>query len=135
MTWFYNDKEFLSEDIENNIGFVYLILNTENQKMYVGKKKFFSIKRLSKKRKRIKIESDWKNYFGSCKELQEDVEILGKDKFKRVILHLCISKGILNYFELKEQIIREVLFRDDYYNNYIGSRIHRNHVNKKTSCS
>lgn len=133
--WYYKDKEFTSDMIEDNIGFVYLITNVENEKKYIGKKLFKSKRRLpplkGKSRKRIKIlESDWKTYCGSSLETQSLVEEYGLDIFKREIIHLCKTKGEMSYRELKEQVDREVLFRDDYYNNIIQVRIHGNHVKK-----
>ena len=73
-------------------------------------------------------ESDWRDYFGSSEELKSLVESNGGDKYHREILHLCKSKGAMSYLELKEQVERDVLFRDDYYNEFIGAKIHSKHV-------
>jgi hypothetical protein len=133
MMWFYNNQEFTSADIKDNLGFVYLITNMRTMKMYVGKKKFFTTKTTQKNKKKVrtKIESDWQKYYGSSKALQEDVKEIGPYKFHREILHLCKSKGWLNFLELKEQMLRDVLLSDGYYNDYVGSRIHRKHLTKK----
>jgi hypothetical protein len=72
-------------------------------------------------------------YFGSNDELNKDVEILGKDKFKREIIYLCTSLGEMSYLEIAEQIKTNALFRDDYYNNYVGCRVHRKHVKNLTN--
>ena len=48
--------------------------------------------------------------------------------FKREILHLCKSKSEMSYLELKEQMDREVLLNDEYYNGIIQVKIHRAHV-------
>ena len=130
MTWYYEDTPFTSDDIADNIGFVYLITNLINNKMYIGKKGFQKSKTFQKnnKRRRKKVESDWQTYYGSCFELQNDVKELGVDNFKRQILRLCKSKSEMNYFELAEQIHKEVLLTDMYYNSYIGTRIHRKHL-------
>jgi hypothetical protein len=38
----------------------------------------------------------------------------------------------MTYFEMKEQIDREVLFKpEEYYNAFIGGKIHRKHVFKE----
>jgi hypothetical protein len=42
---------------------------------------------------------DWKNYYGSCDELKEDIKILGKENFLREILYLCPHKKSMSYFE------------------------------------
>ena len=104
--------------------------------MYIGQKKLLKsqIKRKAGKRnKRVIKESDWRNYWGSNKELLEDIQYYGETNFTREILCWCKTKGDANYYELKHQILNEVLEREDYYNVYIGSRIHANHLscNKK----
>ena len=133
--WLYNDKEFnpAEHDIESLAGFVYLVTDLNNGKKYVGKKNLWSTRRLpplkGQKRRRVKkSESDWKDYFGSNEEVKLLVENEGRDRFKREILRLCKSKGEMTYFEMKEQIDREVLFRDDYYNEFIGGKIHSKHL-------
>ena len=95
MQWVFNNHEFTSEQIGDYLGFVYLITNITSGKMYVGKKLFRSHKyKVAKgKRKKIKIESDWKDYWSSSPVLHRDLEELGKDNFKREILHLCKNKG------------------------------------------
>jgi len=133
--WFYNDKEFnpAEYDVDNLAGFVYLITDLKNNKKYVGKKNLWSVRKLpplkgQKRRRTKKLESDWQNYFGSNEEVKMLVENEGRDRFKREILRLCKSKGEMTYFEMKEQIDREVLFRDDYYNEFIGGKIHSKHL-------
>jgi len=128
MTWLYNDIPF--EDIADYVGFVYLITNLQNGRKYIGKKNFyFSKTRTVKgKKKRTKVESDWKTYFGSNKELLEDVEKLGQENFKREIIKLCKSKGEFGYYEAKYQFENNVLESNDYYNTWIMVRVHKKHL-------
>jgi len=131
MEWHYEGKKYeLPEDYDHKdvYGFVYLITNRATGKKYVGKKFFWSKKTLPitktrKRRKRLLVESDWKTYYGSNKNLQEDVEKMGEDFFYREILHLCKTKGECSYMETKEQFEREVLLTDDYYNGIISCKI------------
>lgn len=128
--WIYNDEPFTSDDIGDNVGFVYLLTAPDGRK-YVGKKLFVSKRKLpplkGKTRRRTKIsESDWKTYYGSSEEVQTLVEY--NTHFKREILHLCKTKGELSYMELKEQVEREVLLRSDYFNGIIQVKIHASHV-------
>ena len=117
------------------VGFVYLITNTTTGRMYVGKKlaKFKRSRPPLKGRKnkrRHTVESDWQDYYGSSDLLTEDVNRLGKEKFKREIIHLCKSKGECNYLEAKEQFARGVLESDDYYNGHIRVRVHGSVIKK-----
>ena len=130
LNWLYNSKDFTEADIGDNYGFVYVITNTSNNKKYIGKKFFYSTKtkQVNKKRKRIKVSSDWKTYYGSNAELQNDVKLLGEEVFTREIIHLCKSKGVCGYLEAKEQFIRNVLETDDYYNSWIMVRVRQSHL-------
>jgi serine/threonine protein kinase len=131
--WLYDGKEFTSDMIDNHVGFVYIITDKTNSKKYIGKKLFKSTRKLpplkGKTRRRTKIvETDWQDYFGSSDEVKLLVEENGRDRFLREILHLCKTKGHMGYLELYEQITRDALLRDDYYNGIVQAKIHRSHV-------
>lgn len=131
--WTYKDQLFESEHIEDYVGFVYLITDLSNNKKYVGKKNFWATRRLpplkgKTRRRTVKKESDWKDYFGSSEQVKMLVESQGRENFKREILHLCTTKGAMSYLEAKEQFDRGVLFSDEYYNEFIGCKIHAKHV-------
>jgi hypothetical protein len=113
---------------EDSFGFIYEITNTINDKKYIGKKQMVrKIKRKplkGKKRKRIDfIESDWKTYTGSSDSLNNDIALLGLDKFIFKILKFCNSKFELSYFEAKMQFEKDVLLSENYYNGIINCRI------------
>jgi len=115
---------------EGTFGFIYEITNTVTGKKYIGKKQCrCRLKRKplkGKTRNRIDYkESDWKEYTSSSNELNEDIAKLGKDKFMFTIIRVCGSKWELAYFEISEQIAKNVLLRDDYYNGIINVRIGR----------
>jgi hypothetical protein len=132
MTWTMNGKPFeLGELTHKEIyGFVYLITCKTTKKQYIGKKFFWSskTKQVKGKKKRSKVESDWKTYYGSNKILIEDVASKGEDNYIREILHLCKTKGECNYLEAYEQFTRKVLIGDDYYNEWIMVKVHRSHI-------
>ena len=130
--WFLNNEEFnlVPEEYQ---GFVYQITELDTNKKYIGKKNFWKPKTLPitktrKRRVRTRIESDWKEYYGSSIELCKLVEERGFEKFKREILRLCKTKGEMSYYEAKFQFDNDVLFRDDYYNSFIGCKIHAKHL-------
>lgn len=129
----------MTELPEDCVGFVYMITNTVTGRKYIGKKlakfsktsyKVVKLKNGTKKRKKIKgkIESDWQDYYSSSDNLKADIELLGKEKFKREILYYCNSKAETSYVEIREQILRKVLESDDYYNGIIQVKIHKNHI-------
>ena len=128
--WYYENKEISDEDIKEYTGFVYRITNLTNNKSYIGKKLFTSTrtKTLKGKRKKVKSDSGWRDYYGSNALLKADVEALGADKFRRDILHLCKSKGTANYLEMREQIDRRVLESDQWYNDWIMVKVSRSHI-------
>jgi len=138
--WFSKGKP-VTEIPDDVLGFVYLITNTVDGRLYVGKKTFkfsktsyktVTLKNGTKKRKKIKkqVDSDWMDYYGSNKELLSDIEKHGPEFFIREILHFCSSKGEMSYLELKEQVLRDVLLTDAYYNGYIMARINHSHLKK-----
>lgn len=113
---------------EDTFGFLYEITNIITNRKYIGKKQcFMRIKRKplkGYKRNRIsKAESDWKNYTSSSKELNEDIKKYGKDNFQFKIIKTCNSKWSLAYYEIKEQIDKNVLLKENYYNGIINVRI------------
>ena len=127
--WLYNNSP-LEIVPENAYGYVYLITNTVTGRKYIGKKLFWfrKTKQVKGKKKRIKVESDWRDYWSSSDEVKKDVETLGDDKFTREILHICPNKGSCNYLEAREQMDRRVLETEDYYNGQIQCRVHRTHI-------
>lgn len=127
--WIYNGEVFLEPG--DNYGFVYIITNKIDNRQYIGKKFFWSIRRkqVKKVRRRVTTESDWKTYWSSSDELQADVQRLGVENFTREIIHLCPNKGTANYLEAKEQFTRSVLENKDlWYNSWISVKVMRSHV-------
>ena len=142
MSWYYKDV-VIEELPEGTVGYVYNITNLTTGRQYIGKKlskfsktkiKTVTLKNGTKKKKKIRsqVDSDWLTYYGSSVELLSDVEKLGKDQFKREILYFCTSKSACSYIEAKEQMLRNVLESDHYYNNNVMVKVHGNHIyNKK----
>jgi hypothetical protein len=143
MQWIYQNLPV--EDLpEDCVGFVYLITNNLSGKKYIGKKlakfarttyKTVKLKNGTKKKKKIrsKVDSDWREYYGSNDELNRDVEHHGTENFTREILYYCRSKAECSYIEAREQFTNRVLESTDYYNGQISVRVHGSHIINKLS--
>ena len=132
MTWFLSDGSELNEVPSGKPeGFVYRITNLTTGKMYIGKKSFWSSKTVvvKGKKKKTKVESPWKSYYGSNDILQADVKELGKESFKREILSIHISKSLVSYYEAKWQFQEDALLQPEkYYNSWIMVRVRTAHI-------
>ena len=128
--WLYNEKDLTDEDIQGYYGFIYEIENLIDGKLYLGRKYFTKAgtKQVKGKRKKTRKESDWRDYYGSSPRLLQDIEKLGKEKFKRSIVRLCKTRGETNYWEAKLQFANEVLESDKYYNDNILVKFTRRNI-------
>ena len=129
--WLYQNTNFTSDDIDDKFGFVYCITNNKNGRQYIGRKYFWKFRTPKGKKRKVKSESDWKNYYGSCPELKEEIQQLGKQNFSRVILSLHNTKGQTNCEETRQLFVKGVLTESlndgtpKYYNSNILSRYFR----------
>ena len=129
--WYYNGEVFRSENISDNFGFVYLIENKINGRKYIGRKYFWSFRKPKGKNRKVKSESDWKKYYGSCPELKEDVIKFGRENFSRTMLSVHKTGGKTNFEETRQLFANNVLTEslDDgspaWYNSNILSRYFR----------
>jgi len=136
MNWIYENKEVKSRlDIPEHtpFGFVYKITNVTLNKIYIGRKNFFTIqeKALGKKElalitdkrkskfKTVIKESDWNTYNSSCKPLLLDLET-GLYDWKKEIIEIALFPKHLTYLELKHQILNDVLGVESYNENILG---------------
>jgi len=147
INWFYKTTEVL-ETPKQYTGFVYKITECNPPyKYYIGRKTFWITEKKKptkykrkdgkylkdKNNKRIlntrttkqhkKVESDWKDYWGSSDKFLEYVEEKGKENFIRQIIYLCKGKFWEAYYEAKLQFYMDVLFDDNSFNGIINCRI------------
>jgi len=129
--WMYDGKPFESSDIRDYFGFVYLIQNNLNGRKYIGRKYLWSFRTPKGKKRKVKSESDWKNYYGSCPELKEDIGKFGRENFSRTVLSLHKTKGKTNFEETRQlfnnNVLTESLDNGDptFYNSNILNRYFR----------
>ena len=86
--------------------------------------------KLKGKRKKIRKNSDWLTYWGSNKELQEEVKLNGEDQYTREILHLCKTRSECSYWETWEIFVRHALLNNGYYNAWVSCKIRKDHLIK-----
>lgn len=107
---------------EDEIGFVYLIVNETKDRYYIGKKSFWStvtrppLKGQTKKRV-VTQESDWQKYYGSNKELLADRK--AGDVMTRHIIRICYSKAEVSYHEAKTILRMDALLDERFYNGWL----------------
>lgn len=112
-------------DPQDFFGFVYRITNTKTKMQYVGCKQLHRIEKKpplkGKKNKRhFKKDSDWRSYTGSSKRLNEDIDKLGKEKFKFEIIALADCRWELSYKEYTTIIVEDAIPKKNYYNEFLG---------------
>jgi hypothetical protein len=129
--WVYNGAPFSSSDIQDYFGFVYLIENNLNGRKYIGRKYFWQFRTPKGKKRKVKSESNWKEYYGSCPELKEDIDKFGRENFSRTILSIHKTKGKTNYEETRQLFVNNVLTEGldngepAFYNSNVLSRYFR----------
>jgi hypothetical protein len=133
----------LPEDYNNIFGFIYIIKNLHPdsiKKYYIGCKQ--CQKRIKKKplkgktRNRIQYkDNDVEKYWGSSKELLQDIEKYGIEHFTREVIQLCDSKFDMKYSELQFQLLSNSLLDEKSYNGIINIRLcsPKNYIDKPRS--
>jgi len=62
----------------------------------------------------------WDKYWGSSKELSNDIKQHGKDKFTKEVLQYCESSYELSYYEIEHMIKHNWLSAECYNQNMSG---------------
>lgn len=142
--WKYGTSKIVGIDQipKGAIGFIYRIVD-QSGKEYVGQKQFYTKrkKHFGKKKlaeitdKRVKTyehivkESNWLDYTGSNKELNENIK--SGTTYTKQILEFCFNKKQLSYFEMKHMILRGVIEpgNNSYNGNILGKYYPKDLVN------
>ena len=155
MSWTYKNQKIgdISQFPENTFGFVYMVKHNPSNKSYIGKKVLFHNKKqkigkrdLEKLQgvvgrrpayKLIVKESDWLNYYGSQVDIKKLLLEGKKDEFERTILKICPDKKSLTYYEVKYQMLYEVLEKpDEWFNDNILGKFYSkdlSHINLESN--
>jgi hypothetical protein len=125
----------LPEDYNTKFGFIYIIKNNHPEVIKNnGKKYYIGCKQCNKRIKRKPLKGKTKNridykdndvdkYWGSSKELLNDIEKYGVEHFSREVIEFCDSKFDLKYSELKWQLLTDAIFNEKFYNSIINVRL------------
>lgn len=122
-------------NVEDYAGFCYLITNTLTLQKYIGKKFFWSKRKIKvkgqKRRKLVTKESDWKLYKSSSDYVKAAIKQCGIENFEFLILSVHKTRAETNYTEVKEMFKRDVLYSRlnantyEYLNECILNRYYR----------
>ena len=127
-------------DPEKYYGFVYEIVNKKTGQFYIGKKAYWHTKKrkLTKKElaeqtgpgrkpthETLRVESDWKTYWGSNKQLLADIKEYGVENFDSWIFVQCKTKKQLTYYEIHFQCKEGCLLNSRSYNDNILGKFFR----------
>lgn len=101
---------------KGNVGFIYVIIDMNNNKIYLGKKQFKGMGALNKGQ-----DSNWRWYISSSTELSEAVKNYGKEGFEFIAIEQYKTKGTLSYAESWSLMHAEAPTRQDkWYNRLIN---------------
>ena len=135
--WTFNGAPFDHDEHAWAVGFVYLLTCTTTGEKYIGKKFLTSTTRKAVKgstRKKVtRKKSNWEDYYGSSKRFLDLVEQEGRENIKREILSLHEHKNDVNYNEMKQQVLRDVLNDSLYLNENIILRFYRRKMIPKSA--
>lgn len=138
MNWTYQNEEItgISDFPNGTFGFIYRVVHIPSGKAYIGKKVLQHTRKVKLTKKelaeyegvvgrrpsyRLAVkESDWKTYWGSNKYLKELMKEEPLDNFERQIIACAPTKKLLTYYEVKYQMIYQVLEKpDEFFNDNI----------------
>jgi len=143
-SWWYDGKIItdISDMPVETYGFIYQVTHKPTGRKYIGKKVLYFERnvKIGKKetlalkeerkakgiggrvplKKKVRKESDWKDYYGSHKDILELIKEGNHLEFDRKILKFVPNKKLLTYYECKYLFINEVL---EDRNNFINDNI------------
>jgi hypothetical protein len=128
MTWYYLGKPLLDTDIPPDaFGFLYKITHLTTGRWYIGRKLLTkaSTKQINGKKKKIRVESDWRTYWSSSEIIKEQVKIQGEIAFKREILIFPTTASCMTLGEEYLLQVTGAMFDPLCENNNIRAKIYK----------
>ena len=122
--WLFNGVPF--DDAQKYYGFIYLLINKQTGKRYIGRKYFIQKVTPKGKTRKVTGESHWRKYYSSNAEIKSLVK--QGVEFERHILSLHELQRDVNYGEVRAMFKYDVLEAQDlegnrlYYNDNISGK-------------
>lgn len=129
--WKFKGGPLKDDDIPTNaVGFIYIITQVSTGKRYIGRKLLTAAatKTVNGKKKKVRKQSDWKDYWSSSPKIKQWIEESGTSDFTKEILIFVSSKGMLAYAEEFALYSVGALETDGWLNDNIRSKIYRSWV-------
>ena len=139
--WIFKGSPFLSKDINDLYGFVYCITNVVTGRKYIGRKYFWSFRKLEVRLGELGVRATGKDTTESSDELNEERKALGNLSFRRTILSVWDTKGLVNYEETRQLFLNNVLCESlneepAFYNsNILGRYMRKDYYGKGSTTS
>ena len=126
----------ISDFPDNTFGFVYRVVHKPTGKAYICKKVLYFNRKVKLTKKDLAMyegvvgrkpsykiaikESNWQTYWGSNKLLKEVMDLEPIENFERHVVKTAPTKKLLTYYEVKYQMIYQVLEKpDEFFNDNI----------------
>lgn len=109
--WLYRGDQ-LTEVPDGAVEMVYRIVVSPTERAYIGRKGFWRTRTIPplkgrRRRRVVRRESDWREYWGSSAALAEELREFGKRDCVREVLHIVPMKSAAAYLEVYEQLTRD----------------------------
>jgi len=104
-------------------GFIYVIIDHNTDKLYLGKKNFQTNQLVDGTTRRKKVDLNWRWYISSSKELSASVKNYGKEGFEFIAIEQYKTKGTLSYAETWSLMYVESPYRRDKWYNLMINKV------------
>ena len=111
---FDNGHWAFEEQMGKGVGFIYVIKDKYLNRLYLGKKTYYSAGKLTKGK-----ESDWRRYKSSSKSLGEMFKERPREEFEFITIEQYTTKGTLSYSETWSLCLVEAPTSKDWYNTLV----------------
>jgi hypothetical protein len=84
---------------KNFVGFIYVIVDMNTRRLYLGKKNYRTLKIVEGTTRRQSTDMAWRWYISSSTDLSASIKNYGKEGFEFICIEQYTTKGMLSYAE------------------------------------